>query len=345
MLKHTIVLFLLLNIFACEQSSPPPVETNAVSVPSSNTEADFYKGKTIEYIVTTEPGGGYDTYARLIAKYFTANIGSNFIVINNIPGAGHIVGTNTLWRSKPDGLTLGTFNAGLIYNQLIDRSTLQFDIGKFSWIGKAAGEPRSLVVSELCNIKTFDDLLASKEVVKLASAGIGSASYVDTKLLVDAFGLNVEILPGYEGNQGEMSMMRNEVCGQFGSSSSSQAFVDAGSGHFILSIGGTIDGIPNAMDYVKTERAKGIISLIAALAQLGRVTAGPPGMDKARLEYLRTAYKKSLEDPALRAEAEKMKLPIDPAYGDEVTQLVLGALNQTSETIGIIAAAVKLESE
>jgi len=344
MLKRIVISLLLLTMLACEQSSPP-ADTSTESAASDFIGSDFYKGKNVEYIVTTDPGGGYDTYARLIARYLAKNIGADFIIINNIPGAGHIVGTNTLWRLKPDGLSIGTFNAGLIYNQLIARDTLLFDIGKFSWIGKAAGEPRSLVVSEQCAIKTMDDLIASKEVIKLASAGIGSASYADTRLLAEAFGLNVEIIPGYEGNEGEMSMMRGEVCGQFSSTSSVQTFVDSGFGHFILSVGGEIEGVPGAMEYAKTDRARSIVTLIASLARLGRVTAAPPGMDQARLEYLRAAYKTALEDPALRAEAEKMKIPIDPAYGDDVAQLVLDALNRSPETIAIIAEAVKIESE
>jgi tripartite-type tricarboxylate transporter receptor subunit TctC len=297
----------------------------------------------VNYIVTTNPGGGYDTYARLIGKYLVKYLGAENVIINNIPGAGHIVGTNTLWKSKPDGITIGTFNAGLIYNQIIQRQTMQFDIGKFSWIGKAAGEPRSLVVSEDCPIKSMDDLLATQEVIKFASAGIGSASYADTKLLAEAFDLNVDIIPGFEGNEGEMSMMRGEVCGQFGTTSSVQPFIDSGYGHFILAVGGDIEGVPRATKYANTDKAKSIISLISSLTQLGRISAAPPGMDPALLEKIRAAYKAALEDPELIAEAEVMKLPIDAAFGDDVTQLVLGALNQTPETAQIIADAVALD--
>ena len=344
MLQRILILLIMLGMVACEQSTSSG-DMSGEPAAGNASGSGMYRGSNVEYIVTTDPGGGYDTYARLIARYLTGNIGADFIVINNVPGAGHIVGTNTLWRARPDGFTIGTFNAGLIYNQLIAREAMLFDIGKFSWIGKAAGEPRSLLVSEQCPIKTMDDLIASKEVVKLASAGIGSASYAETRLLTEAFQLNVEIMPGYEGNEGEMSMMRGEVCGQFGSSSSVQTFVDSGLGHFILTVGGEIDGVPNAIDYAKTDRAISIIGLVGALARLGRVTAGPPGMDPELLDFLRTAYKATLQDPALRAEAERMKLPIDTADGEEVTQLVLDALNQTPEIVAIIAEAMKLESE
>jgi len=341
MLKYLIVTTILLaSIAGCNNSSSPQEtpgqSTGAGGTASVNEHAAFYRGKNVSYIVTTNAGGGYDAYARLIGKYLSKYLGASNVIINNLPGGGHIVGTNTLWRSRPDGLTIGTFNAGLIYNQIIGVNTMQFDIGKFSWIGKAAGEPRSLVVSELCHIKTMEDLIASTVPVKIVSAGIGSASYTDTKLLAEAFALNIEIIPGFEGSEGKMSMMRGEVCGQFGTTSSIQPFVDSGYGHFILTVGGDIEGVPRAIAYAQTERAKSIIALVASLAELGRVTAGPPGMDVSRLEYVREAYRKTLEDPGFLAEAEKMMFPITPSYGDEVTQLVVNALDQPPETVEII---------
>jgi tripartite-type tricarboxylate transporter receptor subunit TctC len=189
----------------------------------------------------------------------------------------------------------------------------------------------------------MEDLIASEEVVKIASAGIGSASYTDTKLLAEAFDLNVKIIPGFEGNEGEMSMMRGEVCAQFGTTSSVQPFVDSGYGHFILSVGGDIEGVPRATTYAQTDKAKSIVSLISSLTQLGRISAAPPGMEPELLEQIRAAYKATFEDPEFLAEAEFMKLPIDAAFGDDVTQLVLNALNQTPETAKIISDAVKLE--
>jgi tripartite-type tricarboxylate transporter receptor subunit TctC len=96
------------------------------------------------------------------------------------------------------------------------------------------------------------------------------------------------------------------------------------------------------MSYAKTDKAMGIVKLMSSLTQLGRITAAPPGMDPALLEKIRAAYKATLEDPELLAEAEIMNLPIDAAFGDDVTQLVRDALNQTPETVEIVSAAVEL---
>ena len=79
---------------------------------AAESAQDFYKGKTISYIVATSPGGGYDTYGRLVARYMNKYLPGSKIIIRNLPGAGHVIGANTIYASKPDGLTIGTFNTG-----------------------------------------------------------------------------------------------------------------------------------------------------------------------------------------------------------------------------------------
>src|SRR6187399_2887180 len=91
----------------------------ATGTAQAQTGADFFKGKTVTYIVSTGPGGGYDLYGRLVAEFMQKYLPGSTFVVKHLPGAGHLVGTNTIYASKPDGLTIGTFNTGLIYNQLI----------------------------------------------------------------------------------------------------------------------------------------------------------------------------------------------------------------------------------
>src|SRR5690242_6593533 len=131
--------------------------------------ADFYKGKTVTYIVSTAPGGGYDTYGRLVPEYMQKYLPGSTFVVKNIPGAGHMIGANTIYASKADGLTIGTFNTGLIYNQLIKAEGVKFDLTKMSWVGKAASEPRVFVVGAQSPIKTFADLQALKEPANFAT--------------------------------------------------------------------------------------------------------------------------------------------------------------------------------
>ncbi len=324
--KATLSAGLLMLLAACSQDT--------------SENASVFEGKNVSYIVATNAGGGYDAYARMISPYLQKQLKADNVIIRNVPGAGHIVGTNTLWRAKKNGLTLGTFNVGLVYGQLVGQEGINFDLRKFEWVGKAAGEPRAIVVSEKCDIKSMADLMAAETAVKFGSAGIGSASYSDMMLLADALDLKVDVIAGFDGTEGEMSMMRGEICAVLGSTSSFQSFVDTGNGSFILAIGGDIPGTPRAIEFAKDEHARQQIDLIDTLAQLGRITALPPGTPPDIVETVRAAYRAALEDPDLLAEAKKQQRPIEPMYGEDVGRLIDDVLKQTPETVEMIRKAI-----
>ena len=320
------------------------VAVAAIVAGGASAQSDAFKGERITYIITTDPGGGYDTYGRLVAKYMEKHLPGSQFVVQNIPGAGHIVGTNTLFASDPDGLTIGTFNTGLINSQLLGREGIQFDLSKMSWIGKAASDTRSLVVSKECPYQSIEEMKAASDPIQMAAAGVGSAAYVDTILIAEALGLNFDIIPGFDGNEGEMSMMRGEVCGQVGSTSSLEPFVENGNGKFVLQVGGTAEGdVPLARDLAPDDRGKAILAIIEAQSELGRFTAGPPGIPEDKLAALRDSYTAALTDPELLKEAETLDIPIDPAPGDVVAERVGAALGQSPETIELLKEAAKEE--
>ena len=305
--------------------------------------ADFYRGKDVTYIVATSPGGGYDTYARLIARYLEKHLGASRVLVRYVPGAGHLVGANTLWASRPDGLTIGTFNTGLIYAQILQREGVQFDLRQMSWVGKAAADPRALVVGAESGFDSVEALAASRDAAKFATAGIGSASFADTQLIAAALDMPVDIITGFNGNEGELAMLRGEIAAQVGSMSSLQPFVDNGYGRFVLAIGGDAAGVPQALDLVRTDKGRSIINLVQAMSELGRLTAAPPGVPAEVLAEMRAGYAAALSDPDLLAEAAQLGIPIQAAVGDQVSMLVIGALNQSPETVGIISAALEVE--
>jgi hypothetical protein len=199
-----------------------------------------------------------------------------------------------------------------------------------------------MVLSTESDFASVEDLAAAAAPVKFATAGVGSASFTETQLIASALDLELDVVPGFNGNEGEMAMMRGEITGQVGSLSSLKPFVDNGDGVFVLAIGGGED-IPDAASFAKTDRGKSIISLVQAMSVLGRLTAAPPGTPEERVGELRAAYAAALADPELLAEAKKLDVPIDPAGGDEVAAMVDAALNQSPETVEIIAAAVDVE--
>jgi tripartite-type tricarboxylate transporter receptor subunit TctC len=315
----------------------------APAIAFADSPGDFFKGKVITYIVSTAPGGGYDTYGRLVARYMQNHIPGSKIIVRNVPGAGHVVGANTIYASKPDGLTFGTFDTGLILLQLLQDKGIRFDLAKMSWIGKAASDTRVLVMNKQSGITKPDVLFdTSKPPIKLNSAGVGSAVYFDIKIAIYALHMNVDLIPGYNGNEGIMSMLRDETRGTIGSASSYAEFVQQGNGRYVMGFGGPPGmNIPQADDYAKTPDAKSLVNIVDAEGKLSRLTAGPPGIPADRLDFLRKAYMAALTDPKLQADAKKMQIPVDPANGDEVAKTVTQALNQSPENIKLIAQAVK----
>jgi tripartite-type tricarboxylate transporter receptor subunit TctC len=301
--------------------------------------ADFFKGKTVTYIVATAAGGGYDFYGRLVSEAMQRYLPGSTFVVRNMPGAGHILGANAIYASRADGLTLGTFNTGLIYNQLIGLEGVKFDLAKMSWIGKAASDPRVFVITKDSPIKSFEDLKKSSQ-VNFATSGVGSASYVETKILADALGLPIKVITGYNGTEDMMAMRRGEIVGIIGSRSSFDDFKQNGYASYIAQIGGNDKDVPQLSSFVNNAEGKAMVALIQSQSDLSRFTAGPAAIPAERLVTLRAAYKSAMEDKDLQAKALKGGRPIEAAYGDELATLVKEAMNQTPQTIALLSAAL-----
>lgn len=294
---------------------------------------DFYNGKTVNYVVATDPGGGYDTNGRLVAEFMQKYLPGSTFVVRNMPGAGHLIGANYVNASAPDGLTVGTFNTGLIYSQLIQDPGVKFDLGEMSWIGKVASDPRVLMVGTDSGIESFEDLMALEAPIRFAAAGVGSASTVESIMLIDTMGLPIELITGYDGNDGLLAIRRGEVQGILGARSSFESFVNDGHGRFIAQIGGSQTDVPQLSDMAESPEAAQAIALVQSQGEISRLTAGPPGIPADRLEALRAAFQAATSDPEFLSRAEDLGLPIDPKVGDEVATAVRGALDQPADAV------------
>lgn len=303
--------------------------------------AAFYKGKTVTYIVATSPGGGYDTYGRLVAEYMQKHLSGSTFVVRNMPGAGHLIGTNAIYASKPDGLTIGSFNTGLLYNQLIGHEGVKFDLAKMSWIGKAASDPRVVIIASQSPIKSWEDLVAQKEPVNFATAGPGSASYVETVMLTNVLKLPIKMLTGYNGTEDQLAMRRGEIVGSIASRSSYDQFVENKYGRYIAQIGGSTKDVPQLSQFVKDQRAQELLALVESTSEIARLTAGPPDIPEDRLTALRGAYRQAMDDKALQAQAEKLGRPLEPMIGDQMEKMIKAALKQSPETVALLKESLK----
>lgn len=290
----------------------------------------FYQGKVMKMIVTTKPGGGYDWYARLLSKYMQKYLPGSTIIVKNVPGGGHIIGTNLIYRSKPDGLTIGTFNRAVGITQVVGLKGVRFDFSKLSWLGSPCSEIYTYLVNPKM-FKNLDDVLKAKN-IRLAAEGLGSLSYVCPLMFYQALGLNnYTISTGYSGAEMEMALIRGEADGTWGSLISRQAAIKSGDARVVLLIGrGKPEGfkdVPLIEEVLTSPEGKPVAKLLRGLQLVGRPYAGPPGIPADRLKILRDAFEKAAKDPEALALAKKSNRRMDFVGWEEVDDWAKGLLD------------------
>jgi len=302
----------------------------------------FYDGKVITIIVSTKPGGGYDWYGRMVARFMQKHLPGSTFIVKNIPGGGHIIGTNMMYKSKPNGLTLATFNRALGMTQVVGEKAVRFDFSKMSWLGSPCSELYAYIVNAKM-FKNLDDVLKAKN-IRLAAEGIGSLSYVVPLMFYQALGQsNYSISTGYSGAEMEMALIRGEADGICGSTVSRQALFDNGVGRAVLLIGRgrppEFKGVPMIEEVLTKPDQKPVAKLLRGLQVVGRPFAGPPGIPADRLKILREAFEKACKDPEALAFAKRSgDKPMDFVDYQEVEDWAKGNLELAP---GIVAKLKK----
>jgi len=304
----------------------------------------FYEGKVIKIIVTTKPGGAYDFYGRLLAKFMQKQLPGSTIIVKNVVGAGHIIGTNVIYQSKPDGLTFGVLNRSVGLGQVAGLKGIKFNIAEMSWLGSPASEITGLFVNAE-KFKTLDDVLKADN-VRMVTGGVGTVAYVTTLLFFNMIGQdNFTLGTGYSGGEVELSIMRGAMDGHFGAFQSRQVMLKEGYGRVLLFIGKTkpagYEDVPFLREVIKDQKNKSLIDVLMGLNEIGKPIAGPPGIPKDRLRILREAYAKTLEDPELLAYAKKADRPIDPVGFEECEKNAKGYLELPAGVVETIKKAFR----
>lgn len=283
---------------------------------ASPEEAAFFKGKVVDWIVPYKTGGGYDTWARLLSPFMGKYAGATFVV-KNMPGAGSLVGTNKLYTSDPNGLTIGVLNGpGIMQAQLTEIKGAKFDLFKFTWLGRLTAEQRIMCVGSKSKFKTIEAMQQSKEPVKFGAPGLGSSMFMDAALLGEALGIKVDLITGYETSEEvDLAVIRGEIDAALGSFSSKIDMVKNGDMAVVLQVGNVkmadLAKVSNAIDLPNlSEDDKALIELGVALGEIGRPVAAPPGLSPERAKFLEEAIKKSLDDPEFMGLAKKQQMEI-----------------------------------
>jgi tripartite-type tricarboxylate transporter receptor subunit TctC len=306
---------------------------------SAFSQEPFYKGKSIRIIVATAAGGGYDLYTRTMARHLRKYIpGEPTIVVENMPGAGHLIGANYSYKlAKPDGLTMGHFIGSLFLQQLLGKPGVEFDALKFNFVGVPAQDNYMIGLSRAAGVSTMEQWLASKTIIKIGGVGAGSATDDIPKILAATINLPVQVVAGYKGTS-EVRLAFNSgevqgICNAWESFKSTwRKELDAGEVTLVLQAiperHPEVPNVPLAIDYAKTDEAKKMIrSVVHTIAPTVRPYVLPPGTPKDRVEVLRRAFMSTMKDPEFLAEAQKAKLDINPLDGATLESNVKDVFN------------------
>ena len=304
-----------------------------LSIARAQSPAEFYKGKTVEFYIGYSVGGGYDLYARTIARHIGKHIpGNPTVVPKNMEGAGSLRLANWLFRvGAKDGSVIGTIGRGTAFDPILGQQGAQFDGTKFTWLGSANNEV-SVCVSwnATSGIAKFEDLLSKEMTVG------GTSSSADTdqfpRIMNGVLGTKMRIVSGYPGgNDVVLAMERGEVKGRCGWSWSSvmsthRVWLDEKKmtvlAQLALQKHPDLPDVPLIIDLAKTDEQKQILKLIFARQVMGRPYLAPPGIPADRAAALRQAFLDTMTDKDFLADAEKAQLEITPVDGATIQKLV-----------------------
>jgi tripartite-type tricarboxylate transporter receptor subunit TctC len=321
-------------------------------------QTEFYKGKTVRIVVGFTPGGFYDRWSRLLARYMGRYIpGNPDFVVQNMPGAGSRIAANYLYNvARPNGLIIGTINKGLFFDQLTGTKEVRYDWSKYNWLGTPELPPDIFYMRSDAPFKSLEDIKNASTPPKCGSTGRASSGFLIPALLQKAAGINFKMVLGYQGGrQIDLAVERGEVVCRAMSLSAHmgrEPFLSWHKKGFDWHLLQTREkrlpqypDIPSIFEIAKKYGAsKEDIELIrlAAVTNFGKPFAAPPGVSKERVAILRKAFTSALTDDTAVAEAKKLNMKVEMLTGKQVQKMAKDVLSMPPK---VIAGFKKLVGE
>jgi tripartite-type tricarboxylate transporter receptor subunit TctC len=320
-MKSTRPLVLAVAIAAAPLLSGPP-RTHAQG-------DDFYRGKTLNIVVGYSAGGGYDQYARLLARHLGRHIpGGPSIVVQNMPGAASFTAVRYLSGAGPkDGTAIAMFDPGLILESLSTPDRFNVKFSDYQWLGGMSREVTFCYAWHATGIKGWNDMMARKEFL-LGLTAKGSAVYANAAALRRIFKAPIRQIAGYPGsNEQRLALERGEIEGLCASWSAIPQDWIAGNkiaplARFAPQRPADMPDTPYVNDLATTREQKDILAILNAPGQLGRPFIVTKEAPRARVQVLRSALAETLKDPALLADAKKQSLAIELFSAAESEKIV-----------------------
>ena len=285
------------------------------------------EGETVSLVVPYEPGGGYDSYVRLLAPYLEEKTGTT-IAVQNQPGAGGLLALNNLLTEKADGTTIAIMNGvGAGGSSLAGAEGAQFSLDDFTYIGRVVSEPPLIVTSANGPYQTFDAVRAAHG-FRWGSTGPGAEDYVTASLLSKIFNIDAQVVTGFPGSgETELAILQGAIDGMSGNPGSRRQAIEEGTQTPVLRMGEQppawlrVD-VPWVRDVPMTDEQRALVDAHLALIEIGRPLVGPPGMDDAAKGCWREAMANVMANPDLLAAAQQQERELAFLSGADLDALV-----------------------
>lgn len=311
-------------------------------------DGDFFAGKTISLVVGISAGGGYDQYARLLARHYPKHIpGSPTIVVRNMPGAGSLSAVLYTANVAPaDGQTVTAFNSGLLNDSMSEGENAKVRFDQFAWLGSMARDLRVCYAMKGKGVRTLADLKTRPAV--FGGAGQNSSSTNNVLMLRNLLGLKLKIIPAYRGNT-EMNLAaeRGEVDGSCISwTSVPEDWVKSDRIEFLALLSrASAPGIPSHVrflgDIVETQEQKDVIDVLLSSGEIGRPFILSAKVPRDRLSTLRRGFDASMADRELQEDAAKLRLDLSAVSGEEAEAIVQKLYRFPAETVEKAKVAIR----
>lgn len=292
---------------------------------------DFYQGKQIRLIVSTAPGGVYDTFGRLLARFLPAHLsGHPTIIVQNMPGASGIKATNYLYNTAPrDGTVIAGVHNGIPTAPFEEPSQAHFDVDKLSWIGSISEDPFVGYVWHTSSIRTFED--AKTHAVVMGNSSINSMGAKMAILSNALFGTKLKLVVGYQdASQVKLALEQGELQGTFANSwgdlkTQQPDWIRDGKVRIIIQDGyrpePDLPDVPLIIDQARTDADRQALDLMLERQKFARPYLAPPGLPPDRLALLRRAFDATIRDPEFAAGAQAARLAVDhPMTGERLSE-------------------------
>jgi tripartite-type tricarboxylate transporter receptor subunit TctC len=315
-----------------------------------HAQTPFHQGKTVRLIIGTTAGSNYDMYGRLVAQYFGKHIpGNPEVVVQNMPGGGNIVAANYLFTvAKPDGLTVGSINPALYFNQLGGHKEVQFDWSKFIYIGSPDRSEDLMYMRTDAPFKSIHDIRNAAQGQKCGATGTGTTGHYLPTLLNEAVGTKFNVVTGYPGGpEIDLAAERNEVqCRAFTIAGwfTGELYANWRKNGFARVVVQThqkrdprLADVPTVYEILDEFKAPEIMRRLATLVissnGFGRPYVIPPGTRPDQVKIFREAFAKTIKDAELLAEAKRRKIDIEYTSGEELERLAKSVIINDVELI------------